>query len=184
MVFKGDPNALSVNRRGLCGLRPARPRRRDACARQMWKRGEMCQSACKPGSVRRANPPRRPFIWDARCRTPLATYPDSRCENTPGAGAPALSLFGLAPGGVYRAVCVAAAAVGSYPTLSPLPGHDPFGFGKAVCFLWHFPWGRPRRALPGTVSSWSPDFPPRRPFGTCRSGRPADWPAVSRQGGR
>ena len=26
-------------------------------------------------------------------------------------------------------------------------------------FLWHFPWGRPRRALPGTVFPWSPDFP-------------------------
>ena len=32
---------------------------------------------------------------------------------------------------------------------------------RAVCFLWHFPWGRPRQALPGTVLPWSPDFPPR-----------------------
>ncbi len=31
---------------------------------------------------------------------------------------------------------------------------------RAVCSLWHFPWGRPRRALPGTVLPWSPDFPP------------------------
>ncbi len=31
---------------------------------------------------------------------------------------------------------------------------------RAVCFLWHFPWGRPRRPLTGTVPSWSPDFPP------------------------
>jgi hypothetical protein len=31
--------------------------------------------------------------------------------------------------------------------------------GPAVYFLWHFPWGRPRRALPGTVPPWSPDFP-------------------------
>jgi hypothetical protein len=29
----------------------------------------------------------------------------------------------------------------------------------AVCFLRHFPWGCPRRALPGTVFPWSPDFP-------------------------
>ena len=29
----------------------------------------------------------------------------------------------------------------------------------AVYFLWHFPWGRPRRALPGTLFPWSPDFP-------------------------
>jgi len=31
--------------------------------------------------------------------------------------------------------------------------------GQAVCFLWHFPWGHPRRPLTGTVSPWSPDFP-------------------------
>jgi len=32
---------------------------------------------------------------------------------------------------------------------------------RAVCSLWHFPWGRPRRTLSGTASSWSPDFPRR-----------------------
>ena len=32
-----------------------------------------------------------------------------------------LSLFGLAPGGVCRAACVAAGAVRSYRTVSPLP---------------------------------------------------------------
>jgi len=34
---------------------------------------------------------------------------------------PAPSLFDLAPGGVCRAVCVAADAVRSYRTVSPLP---------------------------------------------------------------
>lgn len=29
----------------------------------------------------------------------------------------------------------------------------------AVFSLWRFPWGYPRRALPGTLPSWSPDFP-------------------------
>ena len=29
----------------------------------------------------------------------------------------------------------------------------------AVYFLWRFPSGCPARALPGTVASWSPDFP-------------------------
>ncbi len=53
----------------------------------------------------------------------------------------------------------------------------------AVCFLWHFPWGRPRRALPGTVFPWSPDFPLRRPFDRCRSGRPAGWRANCADGG-
>src|SRR5688572_30046801 len=44
-------------------------------------------------------------------------------------------LFGLAPTGVYQAVCVAAHAVGSYPTFSPLPLKRIAP--KAVCFLWH-----------------------------------------------
>src|SRR5258706_11927333 len=39
----------------------------------------------------------------------------------PLAGRLAPSLFGLAPGGVCRATCVAAGAVRSYRTLSPLP---------------------------------------------------------------
>ncbi len=64
-------------------------------------------------------------------------------------------LFGLAPGGVYPADPVARTAVRSYRTVSPLPAQ-----ARAVCFLWHCPWGRPRRLLAGTVSPWSPDFPP------------------------
>jgi len=83
------------------------------------------------------------------------------------------SLFGLAPGGVYHATPIAGRAVGSYPTLSPLPVdifHSPSEIQKpiwAVYFLLHFPWGRPRRALPGTVFPWSPDFPPRTIFRHC-----------------
>ncbi len=51
--------------------------------------------------------------------------------------------------------------------------------GRRSASLWHCPWGRPRRTLSGTVRPWSPDFPPRHPFGErprglCRSGRPAD----------
>ena len=36
----------------------------------------------------------------------------------------------------------------------------PYQQKLAVCFLWHFPWGRPRRTLSGTLLPWSPDFPP------------------------
>ena len=75
-------------------------------------------------------------------------------------------LLGLAPGGVFPAAAVAGGAVRSYRTVSPLPPDRHAGDGPAVYFLWHFPWGRPRRALPGTVPPWSPDFPlpaqPRR----------------------
>jgi hypothetical protein len=44
---------------------------------------------------------------------------------------------------------------------------------EAVYFLWHCPWGCPRRTLSGTTLPWSPDFPPRarRPGAAAR---PAD----------
>lgn len=45
----------------------------------------------------------------------------------------------------------------------------------AVCFLWHCPWGRPRRALPGTVALRSPDFPPA-PCKHEAGDRPTLWP--------
>jgi hypothetical protein len=79
------------------------------------------------------------------------------------------SLFGFAPGGVYHAAPVARRAVRSYRTLSPLPkSSNPKGLrALAVCSLWHFPWGHPRRALPGTVLPWSPDFPPPCEFPHC-----------------
>jgi hypothetical protein len=53
---------------------------------------------------------------------------------------------------------VAKPAVRSYHTFSPLPG-KPGGL-----FLWHFPWGCPRRTLSGTLIPWSPDFPPLSAF--------------------
>ena len=78
--------------------------------------GEKDQTACKPGSVRLIAQVWQPFLWDACCQAPHATHP-GRGRKT----AHARPLFGLAPGGVYRAGPVASPAVGSYPTLSPLP---------------------------------------------------------------
>ncbi len=91
-------------------------RRRVAPHQQVGKQKR--QMACKPGSVPAAPEGGRrwPFICDACCQTPGATNPDSSPEtgHVP-------SLFGLAPGGVYRAASVARRAVRSYRTLSPLP---------------------------------------------------------------
>src|SRR6202020_560635 len=50
------------------------------------------------------------------------------------------SLFGLAPGGVCRAVGVATFAVRSYRTISPLPA--PLARHLGGIFLLHFPWAR------------------------------------------
>jgi hypothetical protein len=86
-------------------------------------------------------------------------------------------LLGLAPGGVCPAAAVAGGAVRPYRTISPLPpmpSHEavPRTTGLGGMFLWHFPWGRPRRALPGTVPPWSPDFPPSA---FAKSGHPTVW---------
>ena len=131
------------------------------------------QADCKPGSVVRprqgAEGGRWPFIWDARCRAPRAINPGGGVRKR-ASWNHVPPLLDLAPGGVCRAVCVAAAAVRSCRTLSPLP---PALRPVAVCFLWHFPWGHPRRALPGAMFPWSPDFPPF-PKGGRAAIRPSD----------
>ena len=64
----------------------------------------------------------------------------------------------------------------SYRTISPLPPAAAKGGEFGGVFLWHFPWGRPRRALPGTVLPWSPDFPPSAERTRRRAAiRPSDW---------
>ena len=89
---------------------------------------KMDQTACKPGSVPPRPKPRhwRSFLWTVPRGTVLATYPDRSglrqpCPPSPKATERARSLFGLAPGGACHAGRVTEAAVGSYPTLSPLP---------------------------------------------------------------
>jgi hypothetical protein len=79
-------------------------------------------------------------------------------------------LFGLAPGGVCRAASVAGNAVRSYRTVSPLPRLNATrrgGLFSVALSLGPAPArrGSPRRTLSGTVCPWSPDFPPRPPFG-------------------
>ena len=126
--------------------------------------GDKGQRICKPGSVEQSSD-------DHSSRTAVTSRLKQPTRTARPDQADMPFLFGLAPGGVYHAALIAENAVRSYRTLSPLPTQVP-----AVCFLWHFPWGRPRRALPGTVNPWSPDFPPRRSFDSWRGGRPILWP--------
>jgi hypothetical protein len=135
-------------------------------SRRRCKRVE-CQPACKPGSVRKVQKASRD---DHSSGMRVACAP--RCDQ-PGrrSGKPDPGLSALAApirscsrwGLPCRPCCQVRGALLPHPfTLAP-------GGPGAVCFLWHFPWGHPRRALPGTVSPWSPDFPPpQAPFGTWR----------------
>ena len=60
-------------------------------------------------------------------------------------------LFGLAPTGGYRATAVASGAVGSYPTVSPLPCLPPCEADRAVCSLLPCPSPFGAQALPGSL---------------------------------
>lgn len=89
---------------------------------RLWKTRD--QTACKPGSVRPRTgvtiiPLDRPLLDGSRDLPgrlrPMTALPTRGAE----------SLFGLAPGGACHAVPVTRPAVGSYPTLSPLPRSEP-----------------------------------------------------------
>ena len=70
-------------------------------------------------------------------------------------------------------------AVGSYPTISPLPFFLAKNWRSNLCCT--FPQVKidksisPGRALPGIVYPWSPDFPPLQFFNSRSSDHPTDW---------
>jgi hypothetical protein len=101
----------------------------------------------------------QPFIWDRTCARPLATHPDDRPGNR---------LDRLRdprhPYSVLLPVGFTVPTMSPWPRWALTPPFHPYLPRKAVCFLWHFPWGRPRRTLSGTVFPWSPDFPPSAAF--------------------
>jgi hypothetical protein len=131
------------------------------------RRGK-CQTACKPGSVRlstrqddhssgthltmrltrptRAAGRKHPRNYHVFCNRDITAAPIRSCSRwglpcrpcCQRRGALLPHRFALARGtGLLTPACLA----------------------QAVCFLWHYPWGRPRRPLAGTVFPWSPDFP-------------------------
>src|SRR5450759_1139625 len=118
----------------------------------------------KPDSVtgRFAPSGRRSFLQARSFERARATDPVTSAKAA-GAGAPSVTLFGLAPRGVSPASPVAGTAVRSYRTFSPLPA--PCG-ASAVCFLCHFPSGYPDRNFSGTLPAGVRTFLPflRRSF--------------------
>jgi hypothetical protein len=128
------------------------------------------QTACKPGSV--------PPAEASAAIIPLDRSLRAGSRDLPGRLGPATALPEESPARrPYSVLLLAGLAV---PPLSPetrcaltAPFHPYLRpKAKAVCFLWRYPWGRPRRALPAAMSSWSPDFP--RAFAR---DRPAVWSA-------
>jgi len=140
-----------------------------------------CQTACKPGSVRDVAIAGRSFLWDAHRCAPRATNPGDGGGEPLACSANALPVAPIRScsrwGLPCRPRCRARGAL--LPHRFALTcKHDGSCSVQAVCFLWHFPWGRPRRPLAGTVLRWSPDFPPQgaspaaivRPSGGAQTG--------------
>jgi hypothetical protein len=104
------------------------------------------EPACRRGSVRPegrgGHPSKRP-TWGLPPRRKRAGHP---CPT-----------FGLAPGGVYRAARVTPGAGALLPHRFTIAcaGRDP---PSAVCFLLHFPSGRPDWPLASTLPCGAPTF--------------------------
>ena len=116
----------------------------------------------------------RPFILDACRHAPHATYPDGGPETALRVAPLAVPIRSCSRWGLPCRPCCQVARWALTPPFHPCRAlaRRP---RRAVCFLWHFPWGRPRRTLSGTVFPWSPDFPHPQPFGFRGCGRPAGW---------
>ena len=86
--------------------------------------------------------PARDRRWSKHYNTPIGAL---RFARTP--------LFGLAPGGVYRAASCYQSRGALLPHLFTLTNVKP-----AVYFLWHFPWARAPQVLPGALSEGARTF--------------------------
>ena len=173
-------------RRLLWRVRGTRLHRRrtpvDPCASrfQTLRHPRTGSAQAASGSVRprtkKSRPISRVLSWTA---IPLAGVSPRRSSDLPGSRAgrtwplsrPA-SLFGLAPGGVCRAVVCChrrGALLPHHFTLAGVPKD-----AWAVYFLLHFPWAHAPQALPGTVP-WEPGL------SSTRSSRAATaWPTPAR----
>ena len=137
---------------------PTRPEA-DMCASLVsFSRGrKVPQSACKPNPVPSAA---EAALGDDHSSSPAITRGVQRPTRWLRADRPDnATLFGLAPRGVWPATRVAASAVRSYRTISPLPRCP-----GAVYFLCHFPSSYPARALPGALPFGVRTFLPVRHF--------------------
>ena len=126
---------------------------------------------------------RQPFIWAEDLSPALATYPELVTER-----AAPRPLFGLAPHGVCPASGIAAAAVRSYRTFSPLPASCPAGGIFSVALSVKPALSEPPRPLAGMLPYGDRTFLPptrfpRRTSG-CLSGRPVPIMGLSAIGGQ
>ena len=121
-------------------------------------REEKSEPVDKPGSVADDHPSGT-AVTSSLKRPTRERGRASAASTAPCGVAPAAPLFGLAPGGVFRA------AVCYHPRGALLPHHFTLTGARlaarpAVYFLWHFPWAHAPQALPGTLPAGARTFLP------------------------
>ncbi len=145
----------------------AHPRHAPGSGSTLRKRAVMRGWPIRRILSRGPRPPGRSFIW-AGCHHPARAANPDRGAETPCRRGGAQSLFGLASGGACRAPPVARGAVGSYPTVSPLPRANP---GRSV-LCGAFPRVSPAGRYP------APLLREVRTFLTAPKGSATAWPSA------
>ena len=134
------------------------------------------QSVCKPGSGWHAGKPAYVTAIPLGRRLPAASsnLPERQDLDRSRSLRFAPFLFGLAPGGVCRAAGVAASAVRSYRTVSPLPRQLRNAPRRSV-LCGTFPELALAGCYPAPFVHGARTFPPRQPFGFAGAAvRPTD----------
>ena len=135
---------------------------------KQYRGGQKDQAACKPGSVPRTEVRGGDHSSAAGLADGLVRPTRMTCGDARAAEAALIPIRSCSRWGLPSPLpCGRGGALLPHPFTLTRPE------GQAVCSLLRFPWGHPRRTLSGTLSPWSPDFPRRRRFRTCRRGRPA-----------
>ena len=126
--------------------------------------GNAAQAACKPGSVRttkvRDGHSSGTRVTAGLARPTRTTGPETGLRPSPRGERRRRPYLVLLPVGFTVPLALPPARCALAAPFHPYPQAGRGRPRRAVCSLWHFPWGRPRRVLPGTVFPWSPDFPP------------------------
>jgi len=110
-----------------------------------WGEGGNAGADRKPGSVE-DNHSSGTAVTNCLKQPTRESARDRRC------GKPRTPLFGLAPGGVYRAASCYQSRGALLPHLFTLTDKS------AVYFLWHCPWARAPQVLPGALSEGARTF--------------------------
>ena len=140
MDLIGRRDVVSSTARAEAAARPRRPvRGRPAViARNGIVARKVAEPVVKPGSV-----------WDSHSSSPSVTAgikQPTRVRHEPCHSTPIWTCSGW---GLPCPEALSPRAVGSYPTVSPLP--RTLAGRSAVCFLLHFPSAHAAQALPGTL---------------------------------